>query len=339
MAEVNSMPDMGDFPSETPPRSGRRLRWFLLIKLLLTVFLVYYVVNKIQMTEIRAEFSDVRWPFLLGGLALTAPNILIQYLKWRYLVRIVEPAAPPGQVFGSLMCGFSMGLITPGRLGEVGRGFFIPNASRSRLTGMAIIDKVLSQWALALAGLFSLTYLLIDEKERSPVMEWLCVILAALFVAFTLVLLLRPVVLRTLIRSSKRALVLLPYRQKLFDLVSASDEFRRGHFLPSLTYAIVFQLIVFSQFYFFINAFTTLPLFDALIASSAAMFIKSLIPVALMDLGVREGAVVYFFGLLGSSYAAAFNSSILIFLSNVLLPGALGLYFLVKHNFGTAHER
>lgn len=335
MAEVNPTPGTGSAGQRD--RRWKR-RWLAIVKLLVTAGIVYAIVDRIQIADIRTEFVELHWRPLLIGIALIVPNLAVQYFKWRYLVTIIEPHTPAWRILGSLMFGFSVGLVTPGRLGEMGRGFYITEASTSRLTGMAIIDKVLSQWALALCGLVGLVVLLLDERETSVLMEWLCVIMAVLFVLFNLVLIRRPSVLRGLIRMARRAVLPLPFSSKIAALLSVSEEFRRHHTLPGLTYALLFQAVILAQFFFFINAFTTMELFDALVAASAAMFVKSLLPIALMDLGVREGAVIYFFGLVGSGTAAAFNTSILIFLTNVLLPGSIGVYFVLQYNLAARHE-
>jgi uncharacterized membrane protein YbhN (UPF0104 family) len=55
-----------------------------------------------------------------------------------------------------------------------------------------------------------------------------------------------------------------------------------------------------------------------------------LLPVTFGDLGVREGAAVFFYGLFNVPEAAVFNTALLIFLINFLLPALSGSVYLFK---------
>jgi len=333
MTETNEFPIASDILADEPKSARYRKPILLLLKFAVSVWLVYFILTKIQLSEIHAEFDQINWFCLVMGAVLTMPNILVQHLKWRYLVHVVEPRIGYKEIFESLMCGFSIGLITPGRLGELGKGFFIPSVPKVQITGMSIIDKILSQFALSIFGMVGILYFL-REKFHFPLSLKIFLIAAAIcFAGLLWCLIFWPVTIRRAIRNSKKLFYRMPYRRQIFSLISASDLFKRHHFWPSALYAVIFQLIIYAQFYFFINVFDDVTWVEALSAASGAMLVKSFLPIALMDLGVREGAVIYFFGLLGVTSAAAFNASILVFVSNVLLPGAIGVGFLVHFNF------
>lgn len=311
---------------------------FLLLKIGITFFLFYFIATKIQLTEIRAEFNEINWTAFAVGLALTIPNILIQHYKWRYLVHILKKDISHSDIFGSLMCGFSIGLVTPGRLGELGKGLFLTSVRRSEITGMSIIDKVFSQLALSVFGLIGMLLMIEFQFQHGTEIKLLITVFGILLITVLAMTVFFPERVRDLIRSSKKLFHYAPFREKIFSLISASENFKKNHFVPSFIYALTFQLIIYVQFYWFINAFAPMPFGEGLIGASSVMFAKSLLPVALMDLGVREGASIYFLGKLGVSASAAFNASIMIFLSNVLLPGVVGLFYLVHFNFFKRHE-
>lgn len=63
------------------------------------------------------------------------------------------------------------------------------------------------------------------------------------------------------------------------------------------------------------------------------MFAKTVIPpVSLGELGIREGASVYFLTILGESASVGFNASIFLFFINVLIPSLIGFILLMKKN-------
>jgi len=63
------------------------------------------------------------------------------------------------------------------------------------------------------------------------------------------------------------------------------------------------------------------------------MFAKTIIPpVSLGELGIREGASIFFITALGESASVGFNASIFLFFINVLIPSLIGLILLLKKN-------
>jgi len=63
------------------------------------------------------------------------------------------------------------------------------------------------------------------------------------------------------------------------------------------------------------------------------MFAKTMIPpVSLGELGIREGASVYFLTQFGETASVAFNASIFLFIINLLIPALVGLVLLLKRN-------
>ena len=60
-------------------------------------------------------------------------------------------------------------------------------------------------------------------------------------------------------------------------------------------------------------------------------YAKALIPpLTLMDLGIREGAAVFFLGMLGLPQAAALNAALLLMTINLLLPASFGIPFVFR---------
>jgi uncharacterized membrane protein YbhN (UPF0104 family) len=72
---------------------------------------------------------------------------------------------------------------------------------------------------------------------------------------------------------------------------------------------------------------------DYIWAGNLMMFAKTIIPpVSLGELGIREGASVFFITMLGESASTGFNASIFLFFINVLIPSLIGMILLLKKN-------
>jgi uncharacterized membrane protein YbhN (UPF0104 family) len=98
----------------------------------------------------------------------------------------------------------------------------------------------------------------------------------------------------------------------------------------TLLYTLVFYGILILQMFCLINSFSQISLIHAFIGTSAMMFVKSLLPISISDLGIREAGSIFFFSTYGISQAAALNASLLLFFINIFIPSILGTYF-IRH--------
>ena len=114
---------------------------------------------------------------------------------------------------------------------------------------------------------------------------------------------------------------------------SLSCALERKVLLGSLFWLSALRYVVFStQFVLLVRAFdATTPLLYGYIAVALVFFAKSAIPsITLADLGIREGAAVYFFAFLGVAEAAAFNGALSLAALNLFLPALVGLPLVMR---------
>ena len=112
------------------------------------------------------------------------------------------------------------------------------------------------------------------------------------------------------------------------DLKESSNAFR----LKLSSLSLLFYACFILQFALLVTAFShQINFLDYIWSGNLVMFAKTIIPpVSFGELGIREGASVYFLKQVGVSAAAGFNASIFLFLINVLLPALTGLILLLK---------
>jgi uncharacterized membrane protein YbhN (UPF0104 family) len=68
-------------------------------------------------------------------------------------------------------------------------------------------------------------------------------------------------------------------------------------------------------------------------AANLIMFTKTIIPpISFGELGIREGASVYFLTQIGESASVGFNASILLFIINLLIPALIGIGMFLRKN-------
>ena len=84
------------------------------------------------------------------------------------------------------------------------------------------------------------------------------------------------------------------------------------------------------QLFILILAFEKISPLQSFAASSSAMLVKTLLPISLGDIGIRESASVYFYAKMGISKATAFDASFILFILNILFPSFVGLVIVLR---------
>ncbi len=285
--------------------------------------IVLFLVRKIQADRLVAALSCADTGRLLLGALLLLPNLYLQYVKWALLVRHECPRVPAGTIFYSLLVGSALGLVTPGRIGDLGRSAWVPQCDWARLTGRLLIDKVITLTILYVFGLAGFAVLF----EMTPLVLAFTLFAAAAVIAAGLFLIVCP---RPLRRRLERRGTGVSVR-----LLKGAETATPSMLRKLVLYSVLHFFTYCSQFVLFVAAAAPLRLPLAYPAAAAVMFAKSLLPISFGDLGVRESAAVFFFGKAGATAEAAFDGSFLLFCVNVLAPAVIGLVlFLIKRRNG-----
>ena len=303
----------------------RHKRLFILVKVIIAVVTMAMLIRRISARELKEALLQAEWQWILYALLLLTLNLLFQYKRWEILVHLAQPDATRRRIFSSLLSGVTLGFITPGRIGEFGRAFFIREGQWPLLLGLTALDKF---YALLVLYLFGLLGILPFLQRHVELLVWMPLIITAMiFFVLLYLLLIHPPFLAGVLRRYEKHW---HKRKKLRLLVSSLD------MLPSrvamkLSLLALGQVCTYTvQFYLLVRAFAVVPLLQGLQALAAALWVKTLLPISIGDLGIRESAAIYFLGELGVPPAAAFNGSMLLFFINVLLPAVAGFIFLMR---------
>ncbi len=248
-----------------------------------------------------ATFQKADGRYLAAAAALLLPNLGVQWVKWHFLLTRVDATVEPLVSLKSLLIGFPLGMITPGRLGEIGRGWLIDLIPKKTTLTLAILDKASNLIVTVVFGLAAILFSQIAGwKMLSLSLVFLMAGAAALFKFSTAPAALQPTGLNV------------------------------KNYLLIFFYSALFYFIFMLQLLFLILSFQSFNFLEGLTAAAGAFLVKTLLPISFGDLGIREGAAVFFFSKIGVSAAAAFNAAILLFIINVAGPAFIGLYFLFE---------
>jgi len=262
--------------------------------------------------------------------------------KWRFMIGKIERVS----FFRSMMAvftGASISFFTPNRTGEYfGRAFILDKASHVDGILITILGSMSQLLITILTGTLSMLVFIPKFLSSSAFFS------GYIYYGFALLIILLDLLLLFLVMNAQFLSVL---RDKL--LRSKLKKFRKhlavfSDFRPhDMAYVIGMSLLrylVFTgQFLLLLKVFSVpVPFFDGVIITSLIFFVLSIVPtVTLTELGIRDSAAVYFFGI-WFSHSAGMSDSVLIgilsattllWVINLAIPAVIGTFFVFRLNF------
>lgn len=291
------------------------------IRILVSGSILYFLISLVQWENVLAAYRVADGRYIAAGAVLVIGNLGVRTLKWKAMLMTVKKSPTLWESFGSVMLGISLGSFTPGEIGEfAGRTLHIANARRSHLVGLTLLDKTQISIVIGSAGIISIVVLVLNDFILVS-----CIIILIIILSF--------IIFYQLDRIAKLGYYLNASLFKRAWISRVLDGFcllRTQHLTITLMYTITFLGVLVLQMFFLINAFAQITFLQAFIGTSSMMFVKSLLPISLADLGIREASTIFFFAYFNIPQAAALNAALLLFFINVFVPGVIGTLFL-KH--------
>lgn len=289
---------------------GRRTLLFAL-RVGLTIGVLTVLIVQVRLGEMVAALGEIRVYFVILAAVLVGPNVGLQIYKWLVLVRLIKPHVRSGEIARSVLAGLSLGLITPGRVGEFGRIFYVEGQSRRVLVGLMLTDRVYT--VVLNVGVGAVTFTALMGGQGLP-----------LVIPMSLGLFYLAMAPHRSIRMARMILSRLPFSGTLTPLLHGLQSMNRRKGAALLGLSLLFYLTHSTQLYLLLRAFGPLSWKAGVIAIPSIVFVRSVLPIAIGDLGIREAAAVLLLSRYGISSAAAIDAVLLLFGMNVVLPGIIG---------------
>ena len=293
----------------------------IVTRIIVSAIVLYFIISLVQWQNVIVayEFADGRYIFIAASLLFV--NIGVRVCKWRTMLCSIKEKPTFKEAFGSLMLGISLGSFTPGEIGEfAGRALHVTDVKRSHLVGLTLLDKAQIFIVTSCAGIVSLACLTFNNLLIIILVTIIIVFLSSVFV-------MRLGTIATLGHRFNASFLQKPWLTRVldgFNLLNLQQLF------ITLVYTLVFHCVLILQMFCLVNSFSKISLMHAFIGTSAMMFVKSLLPISIGDLGIREAGSIFFFSTYGISQAAALNASLLLFFINIFIPSTIGTYF-IRH--------
>lgn len=302
------------------------------VKIIIALGLLTYIISTVNILEILNAIKQANVYLIAAAFLLSFLNIYLQFYKWNITANVILQENHNSKIWLSLFYGFSAGVFTPARIGEYfGRAIVFKNHSLLRVTLATLLDKLFLLLIVAFFGsISSILFIHYHYHVTSYLTIGLFILVFALFYLFFWLIFndrFWDNVLFTKLRDSIKL-------HWLFEKIKVFRKLDKKYATKMFAVSFLFYLCFLVQYALLVAAFSNHNQFmEYLWAGNLMMFAKTIIPpVSLGELGIREGASVFFITQLGESASTGFNASIFLFFINVLIPSLIGLTLLLKKN-------
>ena len=240
-------------------------------------------------------------------------------LKWRKLMAKIEKL-DFRTAFRAILCGVSLSLFTPNRVGEYGgRVLLLQKANKIQAIGLTLIgswSQLIIHISLGILGLY------IFEIKYFQFHHFLSNILFATTALLCMLSLFLYFNIQVLEKITKK----LQAYEKWRNYWHIVKKYRRVELLYVLSFSLLRYLIFASQYVFLLWFFgVSASVFEILILVSSIFFIQTIVPsIALVELGIRGNVALFFLSHITENSIAILAATFSLWTINLLLPAILG---------------
>lgn len=270
--------------------------------------------------------------FFSLSLLVAVPLIFIKALKWKMLIKSNLIDYPLSECISAWLIGFSVGLITPGRLGDFSRALYLKeskNISLSKSLSSVFLDRIMDVLVLfcfVVIGVLVFTIIYTTYKS--------------FYVMFIVLFILLLVFILTVMKKNHLRFILkfffdkaVPQKHKL-KLESMFRDFcygiestivRKDIILYTTVFTTISWFIVIFQYYILTLVLGLNVPYQFLVFVIPITLLLEILPISFSGLGTREAALIFFLSFISipANSAILFSFSILLLTYIEAIPGLL----------------
>ena len=295
-------------------KNSRLFKYLILFLKILSLILFIFLLSKADWKSCFKDFKQLNVLYVISTIVVIYLGYLLKSLRWKTILKSFEINEKTGFLLKIFMIGGFLGIITPGKIGDFGRVYYLKKHENwKKAFSSLIIDRLNDLTVLFLFGIFSLYHFQKKFPEK----------FAIKFDSNSILLIIAGLILIILL--------LVKFRNKLsefFQIIQKSSTI--SGYLSQLTITSFAITFLYSSFMIIAkNLNIDIPALDVLLIAFI-IGILNLLPITILGIGVREISIVYLFGLYGINYDKAISFSLIIFAIQIttLLPGG---YWFYKH--------
>jgi uncharacterized membrane protein YbhN (UPF0104 family) len=328
-----------------------RKTYNILIRFTVVIFTVAFLYDQLfyrkDISSVFQTFSDISLGFSLNilliiTLILLPLNILLESIKWKYLIDKLETISLFNSIKG-VLAGISVSMIMPNRVGDyLGRVFILKKADRLQ----AVLSTILGSLAQLLTTLnFGLIALIFYYPEYINIYDGLDIWLYIGFILMVIIVIF--VMIFAYLNFSFFSIVIKQISGKYYTKIEKYSQvfswYNQKELLNVLALSIIRYVVFSLQFYLLLRFFgINTNYFTSLMLIAVIYILMTIIPtIALTEIGVRGSVSLFVFqhhfeklGLWNSEIAVGVvSASSILWLINLIFPAIVGTIFVFSLRF------
>lgn len=294
-------------------------------KIMLLAAVVVYLVVKINYRLLWGYLSHMNAGYFLAGVLCFISGMIFNIFKWKFLVSRYVPMSFR-EAATSMMAGYTLSILTPARLGEMGRCFFVSKLEKRKTISLVGIDKMFNLSITTFLGIFFLQFI--------PLSYPLPVKIAVYF--FSAVLLTFIILYTRYPKTLYHLLSRIPflYKGKGEEFLIAVEDSNKKDNIVLFLMTITMYVCYLAEFVFFSLSLKAGTFLVALNGYVISLFLKTALPLTVADWGIKEVSLMEFYEFFGHSSEIALGAALFIYFFNILLPALIGLFPVMKFKKG-----
>ena len=292
-----------------------------IIRLILTVVCLSFILVKIDIEQLIISIRAMDEKYVLLAVIFLFPNFFLKFYKWNLFLHSNNLRIPFIDVCKSYLVGLAFGVLTPARVGELGRVLLFRKAEKFQASGIVIIDKLFDLLGITLLSLWGIK--VFGGNITFSLFLMLCV-------SFVLFLVHGGRFLRPLDRIIRK----LPWEDQINRILWGFRQLNWKLTTKGIVLTVAMFNVVILQFHFLILAFEAFTFKNTFLVSPI-IILTNILPITIGGIGVREGASAILLSHFGILKEVAVSAAFMLFIINVLIPAIVGFLMLPGLKNGT----
>jgi uncharacterized protein (TIRG00374 family) len=303
-------------------KKSRNMVWTKLVRCLGIIFFLYLILTA-DFHTLYNRWEKISWLYIFPLPFISGLMLTLRAARWRLLLKTQGVCISPRATWVTYAMGVFWGMVTPGRLGDLTKAFYVHERTGfdwSRSLSSALVDRLLDIGFMGVAAIWAVTYLGFPNKIFAIILNSNFVFMSGLIFAIFLIL----ITMMKAFRHAEKSWFLFASKLKIGmndAKVMLKIEGWNCVLLTFLAYGLYFILTI------FLAKSIKLPLMSfQVVAAIILVGIASYLPISIAGLGTREAMLLLVMNQLeienGLELTLIFSSMFFVFC--FVVPGSIG---------------
>ena len=289
---------------------------------LIGIGILLWLVSRVDLLQCWDIIKEMHVVYFLFAMLISLPLLMVKAYRWKFILKLQDIDYPFKKVFLSYLGSIYAGLITPGRIGEYAKIFYLrhdKHISVGKAFSSVLIDRLLDLFfLLSIAGAGVLVYYNAAWLYLSSFLVFMVVVILGLSLKNKYGMLSQ--FLFRMISSEKWNGLNL----QMGDFLKGIEDLQKWKFYFAVFLTFVSYCLFFIRCYLIAVALGISINFFTFIFFMSLTSLAVLVPVSVAGLGTREGTLIFLFSQVAIPQEVALGFSLLILCAVNLWTGILG---------------